>query len=384
MKRFFGLALAMGLGWSSVSAVSVSAQEASTPEAAAPEVAAPAVAQEAPVAAEDVLKEPISFTEKLHQAQWIQVDATGRFSGSVVSLFRGGASEKVPNAQVTLLQGGAVVHSTTANAEGNFEFSGVGPGAYTMEGLGANGTFVFALNILPDAAEQGTNMKVLAVVPGGAYITKYFARYMSPALSSLVVPYTAAEQRPNGNTGQVKIDEKGLFNGKLLIPGMPYPTADFSSTEIYIVQNGREVAKTMANVDGTFSVGGLVSGVYGLVVSGPLGRGALGFELVDNKPVAAKGSAAARFVTVQEAPLDVLSLEMAPPASGPEEEVLAEESVSMPIPGGGYAGAGSGAGGGGGGIGGAGGLLGLAGLAGAIVALTDDGDNNVASPIVSP
>lgn len=374
MRRLFGLALACGLGFQGVSL----AQEAATQESPA---AAEAVG--APVA--EQLQAPKSFTEKLHQMQWVQVDAQGRFSGSVVSLFRGGTSEKIPNAQVALIRSGKVVTSTTSDAEGNFDFNGILPGSYTIEGLSTAGTFSYALHVLPGQAAQGSHMKVFAVVPGGTSVTKYFARYMVPTSTPDSVVYSVAEQRYTQYNGQVKADDNGVLHVTLLLPGVPFASRDMSATEVIILQNGREVIKVMANADGTFTVGGLESGVYGLVVAGPVGRGAVAFELVDAKGVAQLKGKAGQFVGMQDGPADLINLELAPPATGSEEE-LALEDLGMPMPGGGLAGPSGGAGGGAGGGGAGGGfgdLLGLAGLAGAIVALSDD-DNNVASPIVGP
>lgn len=373
MRRLFGLALACGLGFQSVSF----AQEAASQESPA---AVEAVG--APVA--EQLQAPKSFTEKLHQMQWVQVDAQGRFSGSVVSLFRGGNSEKIPNAQVALLRSGKVVTSTTSDAEGNFDFNGILPGSYTIEGLSTAGTFSYALHVLPGQAAQGSHMKVYAVVPGGTSVTKYFARYIVPTSAPDSVVYGVAEQRFTQYNGQVKGDDNGVLHGTLLLPGVPFASRDMSATEVIILQNGREVTKVMANADGTFTVGGLESGVYGLVVTGPIGRGAVAFELVDAKSVAQLKGKAGQFVGMQDGPADLINLELAPPATSSEEE-LALEDLGMPMPGGGLAGPSGGAGGGAGGgaAGGFGDLLGLAGLAGAIVALSDD-DNNVASPIVGP
>jgi hypothetical protein len=374
MRRLFSLALVCGLGLQSVSF----AQEATTQENAA---AVEAVG--APVA--EQLQAPKSYAEKLHQMQWVQVDAQGRFSGSVVSLFRGGTSEKIPNAQVALLRSGRVVTSTTSDAEGNFDFNGILPGSYTIEGLSSTGTFSYALHVLPGQAAQGSHMKIYAVVPGGTSVTKYFARYMVPTASPDSVVYGVGEQRYTQSNGQIRADQNGVFHGCLLLPGTPFASQDMSSTEVIILQNGREVTKVMANVDGTFSVGGLESGVYGLVVAGPIGRGAVGFELIDVKGLTQLKGKSGQFVGMQDGPADVLNLEMAPPASGTEEE-LALDDLGMPMPGAGLAGpsgGGAGGGGAGGGAGGFGDLLGLAGLAGALVALSDD-DNNVASPIVNP
>jgi hypothetical protein len=140
-----------------------------------------------------------------------------------------------------------------------------------------------------------------------------------------------------------------------------------------------------ANADGSFAIGGLVPGVYGLVVAGPVGRAAVGFELVGGNALSKLNGSAGTFVAMQDGPATTLTIELASPASSSEEELPGDDQVS-PLPGGGFAGPMSGAGGGGAGGGGAGGfgeLLGLAGLAGAVVALSDD-DNGVASPIVGP
>jgi len=337
----------------------------------------------APVA--EQLQAPKAYTEKLHQMQWVQVDAQGRFGGSVVSLFRGGTSEKIPNAQVALLRSGRVVTSTTSDVDGNFDFNGILPGSYTIEGLSTAGTFSYALHVLPGQAAQGSYMKIYAVVPGGTSVTKYFARYMVPTSAPDSVVYGVGEQRYTQYNGQVRADQNGVFHGTLLLPGVPFASRDMSATEVVILQNGREITKVMANADGTFSVGGLESGVYGLVVAGPVGRAAVGFELIDVKGLTQIKGKAGQFVGMQDGPADVLNLEMAPPASGTEEE-LALDDLGMPMPGAGVAGpsgGGAGGGAGGGGAGGFGDLLGLAGLAGALVALSDD-DNNVASPIVNP
>lgn len=374
MKKLFSLALVCGLGLQSIS----SAQEVAPQEnsAAIEAVGAPIAEQ---------LEAPKAFSEKLHQMQWVQVDAQGRFSGSVVSLFRGGMSENIPSAQVALIRNGQVVRASSTDSDGNFAFAGILPGSYTIEGLGSNGTFSYALHVLPGQAAQGSHMKIYAIVPGGTVVTKYFARYMSPVSSASAVAYGVGEQRYSQSNGQIRVDENGVFHGSLLIPGMPFAARDMSATEVVLLQNGREVTTVSANSDGTFAVSGLVPGVYGLVVAGPVGRAAVGFELVDGKSVAKLNGSAGTFVAMQDGPATSLTIELAPPASGSEEE-LAMDTLGMPMPGAGFAGPMSGAGGGGAGGGSAGGfgeLLGLAGLAGAIVALSDD-DNGVASPIVGP
>ena len=111
MKRLFGLALVCGLGLQSVS---FSQEVVSQENAAAVEAVGAPVAEQ--------LEAPKAFTEKLHQMQWVQVDAQGRFGGTVVSLFRGGMSENIPSAQVALIRNGQVVRATSSDVDGNFSF----------------------------------------------------------------------------------------------------------------------------------------------------------------------------------------------------------------------------------------------------------------------
>jgi hypothetical protein len=373
MKRLFSIALVMGLGWQGL---------ALGQDVAAQETSAPIEAVGAPVT--ETLEAPRAFSEKLHQNQWVQVDSQGRFTGSVVSLFRGGASEKVANAQVALLRGGRVVASTMTNLDGDFLFNGILPGNYTIEGLGTNGTFSFALHVLSGQAAQGGNVKIYAVVPGGTVVTKYFARFMTPSSPVRNEVYGVSEQRVSQGNGQISLDQNGAFRGNLMLPGTAFAAADMSSTEVILLQNGREVVKSRANADGSFTFNGLATGVYGLVAAGPVGRAAVAFELVDGKPVAQQQRGGVSFVAIQDGPASSLNMELAPPATGTEEELVMDE-MGMPMPGGGMAapgsgGFGGGGSGGGGSAGGIGDLLGIAGLAGAVVALTDD-DNTVASPI---
>lgn len=375
MKRLFSWVLGCSLGLQGIIYAQEAAPQSQVEVGSNPEVAV------------EQLQPPKAYTEKLHQMQWVQVDVEGRFSGSVVSLFRGGTSEKIPNAQVALIRSGQIKSSTTTDEKGDFSFSGILPGSYTIEGLSKSGTFSYALHVLPGQADQGSYTKIYAIVPGGSVVTKYFAQYSAPNSPADSIMAGSSEQRYSQYNGQVSADETGALRGSLLLPGVPFASKDMSATEVIILQNGREMAKSMANADGTFSVGGLEPGVYGLVVAGPIGRAAVAFELVESKPVVGVALGwAGRLVSMQEGAADVLNIELAPPAS-PAEEELALEDLGMPVPGGGLAGpggSGAGAGGAGGGAGGAGGLLGLAAAAGAIVALTSDDDNNVASPIVNP
>jgi hypothetical protein len=370
MKKMFRMALLMGLGLGSIA----NAQE---------------VAPQPPVA--EALVAPVAESVKLFQQQWLHADADGNVNGKVTTLFRGGRSEAVPGLPIVLTHHGRVVVSAITDQNGAFSLGKVLPGCYAIETVGSSGTFVYALNVLPGTAPEGENaLNSFAITPGGSLISKYFARHMTPYTGTHIDRiYKDADALPSSSTGQVKLDADGLFHGRLLPSCVHENGENLSDMHVYVVQNGQEIASTKAKADGSFSFGGLTSGIYGLVAAGPKGRAAVGFELVENNAVAKTASRLPKLVSFQDAAVqpaavaavDSLGLQLAPPFA---EEVAGEELgefAAMPA---GYApgtGAGAGAGGGGGAGGGFGGLLGLAGLGGAIVALSNQDDNGPASPI---
>jgi len=244
---------------------------------------------------------------------------------------------------------------------------------------------------LPGAAPEGEKaLNSFAITPGGSLISKYFARHMTPYTGTHTDRlYQDSDALPSSSSGQVKLDANGIFHGRLLPSCVHLTRENLSDMHVYVIQNGQEIAATKARADGSFSFGGLTSGIYGLVAAGPKGRAAVGFELVENNAVAKSSSRLPKLVSFQdaavqpaaEAAVESMNVQLAAPFA---EEVAGEELgefAAMPA---GYApgaGAGAGAGGGGGAGGGFGGLLGLAGLGGAIVALSNQGENGPASPV---
>ncbi|MEY4566231.1 MAG: hypothetical protein RLY14_1201 [Planctomycetota bacterium] len=365
MKKMFSMALLLGLGFGSIA----NAQE---------------VASQPPVA--EALVAPAAESVKLFQQQWLHADADGNVNGKVTTLFRGGRSEAVPGLPIVLTHHGRVVASATTDQNGAFSLGKVAPGCYAIETVGSAGTFVYALNVLPGSAPEGEKgLNSFAITPGGSLISKYFARHMTPYTGTHIDHlYKDADALPSSSIGQVKLDANGIFRGRLLPSCIHERTEDLSDMHVYVVQNGQEIASTKAKADGSFSFGGLTSGIFGLVAAGPKGRAAVGFELVENNAVAKASRPLPKLVSFQdaavqpaaEAAVESLNLQLAAPFA---EEVAEEdlgEFAAMPA---GYApGAGAGGGGAGGGFGG---LLGLAGLGGAIVALSNQGDNGPASPV---
>lgn len=366
MKKMFRMALLLGLGLGSIA----NAQEA-VPQAPAAEA----------------LVAPVAESVKLFQQQWLHADVDGNVNGKVTTLFRGGRSETVPGLPIVLTHHGRVVATATTDQNGAFSLGKVIPGCYAIETVGSAGTFVYALNVLPGVAPEGEKrLNSFAITPGGSLISKYFARHMTPYSGTHIDQiYKDSDALAASSTGQVKLDANGIFHGRLLPSCVHERAENLSDMHVYVVQNGQEIASTKAKADGSFSFGGLTTGIYGLVAAGPKGRAAVGFELVENNAVAKSSNRLPKLVSFQDAAVqpavevavESLNIQLAAPFA---EEIAGEELLEFAAMPSGY-GPGSGSGGGAGAGGDFGGLLGLVGLGGAIVALSNQGENGPASPV---
>ena len=78
------------------------------------------------------------------RANWIMVDANGRFLGTV----KPGKGASVKNMNIYLMHMGRLVKETGLDEDGRFEFNNVRQGSYALIGWGEKGFFAYGLNIL--------------------------------------------------------------------------------------------------------------------------------------------------------------------------------------------------------------------------------------------
>jgi len=331
-----------------------------------------------------------SYVNNLSANQWVRLDAAGRLTGSAVGL-EPGHKVSMGSLPVYLISNDVVVHTTRTNADGTFAFSGVKPGVYAIVVRDSASIGAFCLHVL--SAEAGkhlpSDVEVRVITPASD-ATKIIRQQSVPGtLSSypqMVETDPLADSR-SFSSSPVVLMNNGLFVGKLSTPSK---SQDLSNIVVYVLKDGREVAKASASPTGDFSVAGLRPGVYGLIAAGESGFAALSFELA---VPAAMGGATEKLIAVVQEP-NSLTVEMMPPSAANvvEENEVIEEVVSVgppvtPFGGGGMPmGFGGGGGGGGGGFAGGGwaGIAGIAGLATVAGILAAEEDNTPVSPIVPP
>jgi hypothetical protein len=341
----------------------------------------------------------------LNQNQWVRLTDDGSIRGSV-TLLVGTDHVRQAKVRVALVHDGRVVREVVTDSEGDFMIEKADAGMYSLVAEGENQIAVCALTVLTavDGRHLPERAHIRSVSPASPRIAELIRGNTMPTwtLGGLHSQDPIAAIRKFEDTCEVEIDAQGGISGTL---SRSNASVDLSSTAVYLVRDGREVARTRAASNGSYRFDRVAAGSYGLVASGPEGIAAVGFCAVGSDLVRTVRSKQ-RLVAQQGAPLQGaqggatipapattsqhLNVELAEPNCYipseiiPVEECVTEAAAACPTMGG-CCGGGFGGGGGGGsgsGVGGWGTLaaLGALGAIGIIQALDDDDQ----APIVSP
>ncbi|MGV3484600.1 MAG: carboxypeptidase regulatory-like domain-containing protein [Planctomycetaceae bacterium] len=375
--------------------------------------------------------------------QWVQHDVARPLTGRVLIPQADGSAEQLQVAHVSMLGEDGQLRRATTGAEGTFTFDNVLPGVYALTARGKDVFSIVALHVIDssaaDAASYPTTVEVPAATLDYPTIHSAIVRYLPPKdapASAMSIESAKLAELADSVIGnemfRVARVDSGM-SGQIFTAGAngaALPAA--ALTNVFVTRAGEEVARTVTDEQGRFTVPNLELGEYSVLAVGQSGLGLVGFELVDAS--AAQSSAASldaegktlvsqidcgcsESFAMQIAPMPMV-VECVESLGGDEfvvEEIVCEEFVveevigcdgcGAPIPGcgyycgGGYFGGGYGGGGfGGGGYGGyggfghdGGGLLGLAalgGIAAAGIAAADDDDDDLSDffgrlPVIS-
>ena len=366
----------------------------------------------------------------LFSRQWVKLGEAGRIEGQLVELV---SDEKRPlqGLPVALVQNGKIVKATKANDTGKFSFTGIQPGLYSLVSRSNETIAAFALQVLEskDADHLSTAIEVRAIRSAGEKVKEIVRAQIVPrftsnfnAPSGFSIDPIASERR-FANSHVIKLDENGNLQGHLAKSGVSSSASKIEGMTVFVLKDGKEIARTEVDAKGLFVVKGLEQGVYGFIAAGSDSFVATSFQVV-NPALAQVRADGKRLVSMNMADCcptmnceviqscevtccepSVCETVVQPPivetCPAPVTEIAVDECGCGAAPscgggcgcgwggGGGYGGGGYGGGGGfgggggggsfGGGGGGFGNILGLAGLAGvaAVVANNNNSNRNV-------
>lgn len=345
----------------------------------------------------------VSQLNQLFSKQWVCLSKDNSISGSLVHL---SDSESAPLAglPVSLVRDGEVAYSTRADQNGEFVFDAVKTGSYSLVTRTNESIAAFSLQVLDaENTHLSSSVEVRVVRPAGMKVKEILRSQVLPSYSVVdeiqdVKADPLKDSRSFSKSHYVKLDNGGKLSGQL---GSAVAPMKMDDMVVYVLRNGEEVARTVADSQGKFSIEGLKPGVYGFVAAGSSGFAATSFQLVSSA-VATTGSDGSRLISTIGDACGQMNVEVVQccevvvceqPIQTITETVVAD-ACAVPVDdcgmastcgcGGGFGGGFGGGGGGGIGAGGLGGIGGLAAIGAlAAVGIVAAADNNDNAPVVS-
>ncbi|MEM9367450.1 MAG: carboxypeptidase-like regulatory domain-containing protein [Planctomycetota bacterium] len=365
-------------------------------------------------------------------SQWVAPVSSGELTGTVGRLDQ--ADAKLAGIAIALSDRSGKTFTARTNGQGEFRIAGVGPGVYALSAASANGFACYAMHVVEPGADGADKLPTSASISLAdvdyAVVRSAIVRYAPPGktndwrgLEDADLPALAGEVL-NPLFHRVALVD-GDFQGQLFGAGASGGRLPEAKTmNVFLIQNGELVARTISNDKGSFLFEDTQPGLYGVLAVGSGGMAVASVEVLGETVASLSrvGSVGKRFVTVEVADCcSCCEMQIAP---YPEvtaaveqvveevqvvesEEIVAAEGVMVdefgnalgqgqvvdplgnPVdafgnPIGGATGPIAGGGGfaGGGGVGGGGGLGGLGALAGlgGLAALAGDDNGNAFTP----
>lgn len=349
-----------------------------------------------------------SVGKQLTPQQIVSLGSGGSLGGNVSVFATGGLETVREGISVLLIRDGRIVSSSKTDSGGDFVFSRMNSGVYTVMAAGGDFLAVFAVTVVPAGGIAADSLDIVGST--GMPLDRSMSilaglRRVLPGNETPLPRYRPDAGVAIGNY-RVVLDASGVFGGYLSIPGVSRGSADLSSMQVRVIRGGKVVAESKVAADGRYEVDAVGVGPAGVMMFGPSGFAAFGVEFLDGNLQARRPEEAQRLVSLQDRPQGdppgELNVDISPTndAQAGLEEVqqqLGEDSlppgpalqIPPPLAGGGLAAAGPGGGfgGGGGGTGGLGGIAGLAAIgatAAAALISSDDDDNRFTPPPASP
>ena len=236
------------------------------------------------------------------RANWVMADPNGRVFGTVDTQ----SDAELENMRITLLNNGRIVTEARPNQIGEFDFSNVRPGTYTLVGFGKNAFFAFAFNILgysETASEEIPTKLAVTAVQNKTTINLDWVRYFSPrvkfrvygrheskegsddpirlyGVDGLSTHFPVAEPSTSISSHPVNLTWDGRLLGRVhqvsSVNGRP---VDLRNTRIMLLQDDDVYSAVTADMYGVFEFPNVPIGEYALVAAGEDGVGCIGIDV---------------------------------------------------------------------------------------------------------
>ena len=228
--------------------------------------------------------------EHLTVYQWVELTDEGTLRGRVITS-ESGENVGLAGVEITLLSPESEMLTATTGDDGRFEVDGVDAGIYAMTGR-SDGYFACCAmhavsSDMPAADQAAEEATISAAAIDFTEIQTAMIRYLPPTFDPIdhsIVEADLKELHPHivGDDMFKVLQRRGGLDGFIMRAGAKQATLmGAEQTNVFLFQDGEEVARVITQPNGHFRVDDLEPGDYSLVAVGPKGIGTVGFELTD-------------------------------------------------------------------------------------------------------
>jgi hypothetical protein len=222
-------------------------------------------------------------SEQLSIVQWVKPKTPGVLKGDIFVPVLGGAAAVVDDAVVVLRGQDGWVGEAATNRLGRFTVTDVKPGVYSVL-VKAPGLFAFyAIQVVSenevDSHTYPERARVSCAFIDETAVSR-MAKHMKGemTMNDVVVKPEGAAVAQGGNAVRSSVVTliDGKLSGVMSQAGSAFKPAP--GVQVTVIKDGLSVGTDMTGKDGKFEIGGLDSGVYGIVASGMSGVAVVGIE----------------------------------------------------------------------------------------------------------
>ncbi len=207
----------------------------------------------------------------------VTLNRVGQLEGRITS------GDQTGELNVYFVRDGKIVTRTTTQDGGYFIANNVSEGNYSFIATGRGGFVAYGVQVHAYDQATGVNAIEAATVSSGFSGIQRILKNSVP--SQIAAEIRGVEQRdgaaePFAGSNIVKLVD-GRLNGQ--VASVDLNRQPVYGTEVYIIQNDREIARTTADARGNFDVPNLESGIYDFIAAGSNGIAAIRFQAVDSE-----------------------------------------------------------------------------------------------------
>lgn len=244
------------------------------------------VAPAAPVEASTYLEGSRSHTVSLNRV--------GQLEGRITS------GDQTGELNVYFVRDGQIITRTTTQDGGYFIAEGINEGDYSFIATGQGGFVAYGLQVTPYGQSTGVNAIEAATVSAGFKGIQRILKNSVP--SQIAAEISGVQPREVSAPAFAGSNVVKLVDGQLSgqVATFDQNRQPVYGTEVFVIQNDREIARTTADSAGNFALRNLEAGTYDFIAAGSNGIAAVRFQAIDTdssdapfQPVSFRKTAAA-------------------------------------------------------------------------------------------